>query len=268
MPIFKTNDGSGLYYETHGFEKSNPVVVFLNGVTQTTANWAFQVKHFKARFRVVTYDARAQGKSVIGSRGLSLENHARDLCELLDHLGVDKANLVGMSLGGRVALAMAADHPGRVERLVTCGVGARPAQSGVGIAMTWLETLRRDGLEAMVKSAIPSVFGAAFLREREMILNIISSAIVRQNHAEAVEAQLQAVPGLTNNAELAARCACPSLVITGDEDPMATPGEADELAGLLGGRREEIPGVGHSIPAEVPEMFNHMVLAFLTADRV
>ncbi len=127
MPIFKTDDGSSLFYEIHGFEKSNPVVVFLNGVTQTTANWAFQVKHFKPRFRVVTYDARAQGQSDIGSRELSLENHARELCALLDHLGLGKANLVGMSLGGRVGLGLAADMPERVERLVTCGVGARLA---------------------------------------------------------------------------------------------------------------------------------------------
>ncbi len=267
MPIFNTNDGSGLFYEIHGFEQSNPVVVFLNGVTQTTANWAFQVKHFKSRFRVVTYDARAQGQSDIGSRELSLENHVQDLCALLDHLDVDKANLVGMSLGGRVGLALAANMPERVERLATCGVGARPAETVVRILRTWLETIQRDGLDAMVKMAIPSVFGKTFLQEREMILNIIIGAIVRQNKKEAVEAQLRAVPGLTSNAELAARCVCPMLAITGAEDPMAVRTEARELAELTGGRHQEVALAGHSIPAEVPGLFNNHALAFLDEGR-
>ncbi|MCP4688969.1 MAG: hypothetical protein GY859_13025, partial [Desulfobacterales bacterium] len=132
----------------------------------------------------------------------------------------------------------------------------------------WLETIQRDGLDAMVKMAIPTVFGKTFLQEREMILNIIIGAIVRQNKKEAVEAQLRAVPGLTSNAELAARCVCPMLAITGAEDPMAVRAEARELAELSGGRHQEVALAGHSIPAEVPELFNNHVLAFLDEGRV
>ena len=67
---FKTSDSTNIYYETHGFESSGPAVIFLNGTMQTTFNWRPHARVFKDSFRVILYDARAQGQSELGEKNL------------------------------------------------------------------------------------------------------------------------------------------------------------------------------------------------------
>ncbi len=122
---FKTNDGCQIYYETHGFESSKPTVVFLNGTMQTTFNWRPHARFFKDSFSIILYDARAQGKSELGKKKLSLDLHVKDLLELLHHLKIEKARFVGVSHGSYIALSLASRIPDVVDRLVLCSVGAK-----------------------------------------------------------------------------------------------------------------------------------------------
>jgi len=261
---FKTIDNTGIYYETDGFESSKPVVVFLNGTMQTTFNWRPHSRIFKDRFRVVMYDARAQGKSDIGEQRLSLDLHVQDLSELLHHLKIKKAHFVGLSHGAYVSLSLAFQLPQVVDRLVLCSVGAKITDQAKTIVKSWLEILQWGGLRSLAWAVLPIVFGEVFLKQNKRIIDKMVEAIVVRNNKDALIAQLKAINKYPSPGSLAKKINCPALIISGSQDRLVNTEGAKELADLCRGRHEEISGVGHSIPAETPELFNKIVLKFLS----
>jgi len=266
MPYFTTKDACRLYYEMQGLAPWKPVVVFLNGTLQDTRYWKPQTHALKEHFQVLRYDARAQGQSDLGQKGLTLESHAADLAGLLDHLGVDKAHLVGLSHGARVALAFASVSPQRVARLVLCSISAETTCRARLIVNSWLQVLKRSGLEAMVWVCLPLVLGEAFLKKKERILDAIVKSIVASNAEEAVIAQLEALAAYPSFSQIAKNIHAPCLIISASDDPLVTEEGARDLAGLCRGHHEHIVGIGHSIAAEAPGWFNKTLLAFLSSD--
>jgi 3-oxoadipate enol-lactonase len=261
---FKTNDGCKIYYETHGFESSKPAVVFLNGTMQNTYNWRPHVRIFKNCFRVILYDARAQGQSELGKKKLSLGLHVKDLFKLLHHLKIKKAHLAGMSHGAYVALAFASSFPNFVGRLVLCSAGLKTSDTIKNMIRSWLEILKRDGLEALARIVLPVAFAEEFLKTNKKITDKMIEAIVLRNRKVSLIAQFEAMNHYPSFPLSAKKLKCPALVISGSQDQLVNLKEAKELADLCRGRHEEIPDVGHSIPAEAPELFSKVVLKFLT----
>jgi len=263
MPYFKTKDGCSLFYQTERFETSGPVVVFLNGTLQTTVYWKALATRLRNTFRVLMYDARGQGQSGFGEQVLSLEMHAADLVALLRHVEVKKAHLVGVSHGAKVALACAAYSPDMVDRMVLCSVGAQLTSRAKLIIRSWLDVLKRSGLETMVKVALPVVFGEAFLASQARVIPAMAQAIVQRNNEAWLTAHLEAMNDYPPLAEIARGLRNPCLVISGSDDPLVGEEEAGQLAALCNGRHVRITGAGHSVPAEAPDVFSDMVSEFL-----
>jgi pimeloyl-ACP methyl ester carboxylesterase len=263
MPYFDTEDGCSLYYETEAFASSRPIVVFLNGAMQTTVYWRTLASMFKDRFRVLMYDARAQGQSDLGEQELSLDVHAADLAALLEHIGIERVHLVGLSLGAKVALAYAARSPEGVDRLVLCSISEALGFRARLIIRSWLEILTHSGLEAMAWVALPVTFGEDFLKRNKRMLDSIVRGIVTRNRREALSAQLKAVMTCPPVSEIIRNIHSPCLVISGSDDPLVTQDGARQLAALCNGRHEHISGVGHSVPAEAPELFREIITEFL-----
>ena len=263
MPYFNTSDGCKLYYKTHDCDTSKPTVTFLNGTTQTAVYWEAHRNVFIDCFRLLMYDARAQGKSDLGKKELSLQVHGADLAALFDHLAVGKSHLVGLSHGAQVALAFCAQFPERVNRLVLCSLGARPSNHAQAIVKSWIDTLKKSGLEAMVRKALPMVFGEKYRVENKRILSMMVNAIVVRNRPDALIAHLEALPRYPSPLQLAKEITSPTLVISGADDPLVSKESAGELTEAVKGRHREVPGVGHTVPAEAPQTFNNLVLDFL-----
>ena len=264
MSYFKTNDGCKIFYETHGLESSKPVVVFLNGTMQTTFNWRPHARVFKDSFRVILYDARAQGQSELGKKILSLDLHVKDLSELLHHLEIKKAHLAGLSHGAYVALTFASRLPDFVGRLVLCSISAEKSAQTKIIVKSWLEILKRCDLKAVAWAAIPIVFGEKFLKQNYKMADNMAEAIAARNCKDALIEHFQAMTRYPALARSAKNINCPALVISGSQDHLVNPKEARQLADLYRGRYEEISGAGHSVPAETPDLFNKIVLKFLS----
>jgi len=218
---------------------------------------------FKDRFRVLMYDARAQGQSDIGEQALSLDLHAGDLAALLQHVEVERAHLVGFSHGAKVALVCAARFPGLVDRLVLCSVSTALSSRARLMMRSWLEILKNAGLEAMAWVALPVVFGEEFLAKQKRILPTIVKAITTRNSEEALVAQLEAMSNYPPLSEIAQDVQSSCLVVSGSDDLLVTEEGAGQLASLCNGRHERIVGAGHSVPAEVPELFGEIVSEFL-----
>jgi pimeloyl-ACP methyl ester carboxylesterase len=263
MPYFNTSDDCKLYYKTYDMDTSKSALVFLNGTTQTAVYWEAHCKVFIDRFRLLMYDARAQGKSDLGKKKLSLQSHVTDLGELFDHLAVEKSHLVGLSHGAQVALAFSAQIPERVNRLVLCSLGAKPSDHSKASVQSWLETLKKSGLEAMVRKTLPMVCGEKYLAENKRILSMIVNAIVARNRPEALMAHLEALTRYPPPLQLAKKITSPTLVISGTDDPLVSKESAGEIAQAVNGRCELIAGIGHSVPAEAPQTFNEIVFDFL-----
>ena len=263
MPHFTTEDGCRLFYETHGFDSAKPVAVFLNGTMQSTLYWTVQCAALKERFRTITYDARAQGQSELGKKDLTLKCHTEDLKALLECLNVEKANLIGLSHGAKVALAYAAAETECVAGLVLCGVSASmKCRTGLFVK-SWLEILKHAGFETMIWASLPVLFGEGFLEKKEGILPSIVKAAIKRNSKEALVAHLEAITDYPPLSQIAGSLGIPTLVISGSRDPFVTEQGAKQLATLCGGRHEHLDGIGHCIPMEVPELFNEILLEFL-----
>jgi 3-oxoadipate enol-lactonase len=264
VPYFTTKDACKIFYRTYGIEASNSVVIFLNGITQTTLYWGGLVPTFSKHFGLLCYDARAQGQSDLGNKPISLKLHVADLKDLLEYLSVEKAHLVGISHGAWVALAFTAEFPEMVDHLVLCSLSAKTNDRSRTIVRSWLEILRLSGLEAMAWAALPTVFGNSFLNQHKKILDKIVEAVVLRNSRKPLIAQLEAVVRYPSPGSITENLNQPTLVISGAEDPVIDPGDVRRLADLCKARNEELSGIGHSIPAEAPRVFEKIVLDFLS----
>lgn len=263
MSYFTTSDNCRIFYETKGFGSQKPVVVFLNGTAQTTLNWWPLANALKNRFQVLMYDARAQGCSDLGELSLSLELHAKDLSDLLNHLGVATVCLVGVSHGAHLALAMASSFLQRVDRMILCGIGADFTPRARVVIKAWRRILALGGVEALAWTMLPLVFGRTFLKNYEKKFGMIVKTIVRRNREKALAAHFEALKSYPAPALMAKGLETPALIISGEEDPFAPREKVKKLAGLCRGRHIRIPGAGHSVPVEMPELFAETAIEFL-----
>lgn len=263
MAYFRTQDGCSLYYETIGFELARPVVIFLNGTLQTTMYWKVIAAALKPRFRSLLYDARGQGESELGQSPLALDLHLKDLEALVRHLGLGPVCLVGLSHGALLAYAMACRQPGAVSRLVMCSIGVRASMRARLIVRSWLKIVDSRGIEALVSAAMPHVFGEGFLVSNRKHLDRIEKAIIRRNRAASLAAHLAAIGAYPSLRSMLQKLDSPALVMCGSDDSLVSVSGAAEVAAKCGGRHLVIEGVGHSIPAEAPELFLDAVSRFL-----
>jgi 3-oxoadipate enol-lactonase len=263
MPSFETRDGLSLYYEAAGLENEATPVVFLNGMTQTTRHWASHVRVLREAVPVITFDARGQGKSDPPREVPALSVHADDVAALLDHLSLGEVDIVGFSHGARVALGVATDHPRRVRRLVLCSATAEPTALARTIVRSWGEILSLGGLEALSWASLTSIVGPHFLEQNERLLNNIVKASVDRNSEEGVALLLQGLAEFPPLSDIAGTIGAPTLVISGDSDPLVTVEGARKLARLCGGEHRLVEKCGHTIPIEEPEIFRDVVVGFL-----
>lgn len=252
MPKTSVN-GIDINYEVHG--EGYPVV-FLHGFVGTVDMWRPQVGAISKEYRFITYDARGHGDS--GSPHSADEYSAdivvEDLRQLLDFLGVAKAVIGGLSMGGYESLRFYLTHPGRVTALVLMDTGPgyrNPARREEWNAQQERQaaTLETSGLEEFAARA-PTYTS----RERILSLNPVGLA----NMARKVVAQHDSWV-----MENLSTVAVPTLILVGERDtPFLAASEYMERV-IPGARRSVIPDAGHAANQDNPEAFNGAVLEFL-----
>lgn len=262
MPFFTAGDGCRLYYIFPEHDPDSPVVVFLNGLAQTTTYWHGQAAIFSDGYRVLRYDARAQGRSDTGSLPLSPEKHVADLNALFNHLGIASADLVGLSHGAYVATSYAATHPDRVNKLVVCSLRAgRYGDSD--IVERWRCKLTGEGLEAFAVDVITTATGRTFRTKHAKLIKMMAKAVAARNSAAGLAKQLDAMRVYPPASEPAARVKAATLVISGEEDRIVPAGDAFILADRMNATLQRVPEAGHSLPIEAPDSFNSLLFNFL-----
>ncbi|MCX7750276.1 MAG: alpha/beta hydrolase [Candidatus Bipolaricaulota bacterium] len=254
--------GATLYYETHGWEGDADVVALLNGVLMSTAGWAAQIRPVSARYRLLLHDGRGMWKSEHPPGPYSLELHADDLVGLLDHLGVERAHLAGISYGAEIALTCALRHPDRVASLFLSSAVACPDPLLRAQIESWAAAAEREDPELLWHLVFAASFSRRWIEEhpgeREAGARRYASLDFRAA-AELFRAFLR-----YDVSEELGRVRVPTLVLVGEEDALKPPRHAEALArGIRGAEFLVVPGAGHALCLERPGEFNTVLLGFL-----
>lgn len=239
-----------------------PALLLLHPFPFDRAFWARATPAFVgAGLRVIAPDLRGFGASQTSDATWTLVDQAQDVLGLLDQLSVSHAHVLGLSMGGYVALALAALQPQRLLSLVLAHTKAtadtEQAKTGRGQA---IQTVQTRGVDVFADGMLDKLLAPQATPE----LRVCVRALMNQP-APTVVSALQALRDRPDRQAELSRIAVPSLVLTGAEDGISTPEENRALAHQLpNAELEIISGAGHLSPWETPEVFASRVLRFVT----
>lgn len=266
--------GTRLWVEESGAPDA-PALLLVMGAQASGLGWPDElVELLAARFRVIRYDHRDTGRSTwtFDEQPYPLTALAGDAVRVLDALGVERAHLVGMSLGGMLVQLIVADRPERVLSATLIGTGAlssvpyehpdgtrTPTEElpGVspGLLEMWARPVEDRGPEAELERRVEHwrvlggdriPFDAAYAREQE------SRIIAHTGHHHAGTAHARADASGMDRTEALARTRVPILVVSAPAEPVYPPPHAHHIAQAVhGARLVAIAGMGHALPREV-----------------
>jgi 3-oxoadipate enol-lactonase len=256
-------NGVELHYVEAG---SGDPLLLIMGFGGDHLAWAFQVPVFSERYRVITFDNRGAGQSSVPDVPYTTRMMADDAVGLLDALEIERAHVLGVSMGGMIAQELAMNHPRRVRSLQLHCTYARPDAYMLALMETWRAVRAKATLEEWMRTVALWLFSPKTYRERpEFIETIIQTALASPHPFTAMGflRQGDAVRSHDALARLSA-LACPTLVSVAEDDVLVPPRFARELAAAIpGAALRLIDGAGHAYFWERPDIFNAMCLDFV-----
>lgn len=269
MPFATTDDGVRLYVEEAG--RGTPVL-FIHEFAGDHRSWEPQVRHLQRRYRCVTYNARGYPPSDVPTdpTSYSQERAVADAIAVLDHLGLQQAHVVGLSMGGFCALHLGLRHPARAYSLVVagCGYGSSPQH--------------RDSFRAETE-ALAAAYETESSRQVAQRYALGPARVQLQNkdpraweefrrclaeHSSVGAALTQRGvqlrrPSLYDLREELRRLELPTLIVTGDEDEGSLDVDLRLKRTVASSALAVLPRTGHACNLEEPELFNQLVSDFL-----
>jgi len=253
----------GTVFETAG---EGPPVVLVHGLGMNLRMWDWPWPALAGRFQAVRYDLLGHGESDKPRDGYSLTRFADQTAALMDGLGLDRAALVGFSLGGMIVSAFALARPERVSALAILNSSYDRTEDERAAVLKRVEQAARDGPKATVEAALTRWFTPGFGARHPEVLARVERWILA-NDPEVYPKIYRVLAEC--DGELAGKIAAiraPTLVMTGGDDHGNSPDMARHMAALIPGARCEIlPGLRHMALAEDPEGVTAPLVDFLDA---
>ena len=257
-------NGSALRVRCDG-ERSRPTVVLSNSLGTDLSMWDAQAAVLATRFHVVRYDTRGHGGSV-GTSGAPSGPYTigllgRDVLALLDHLDIERAHFVGLSMGGVIGQWLGAHAPGRLHKLVLANTASR-----IGTPDGWrarAAAVRADGMHDIAAGAPGRWFTPEFVARQPVVVGTMQKTLrglPPEGYAACCEAL--AAADLTEDIR---RVRAPTLVLAGALDPVTTVVDAQALAGAIEGATVATLPASHLSNIEAPDRFTDAVSTFLLA---
>lgn len=269
MPAITTGDGVRLYYEETG--RGTPVL-FVHEFLGDCRSWAGQVRHFSQHHRCIAYNARGYPPSDVPTMAedYSFEHQRAGILAVLDGLGIDRAHVVGLSMGAFAAFYFGMQWPERVFSLTLAGIGSgsMPASRAQfrQESEARAERLLAEGFEGQAESLCVSPTrvqlqnknprGFADFVEQVKQHSAIGSALTLKGYQARR-------PALEDFAEQMATCTLPTLIICGDEDEPCLDASLMLKRAMPSSGLAVMPGTGHACNLEEPELFNLLCERFL-----
>ena len=257
MPLAKLN-GININYKVEG--QGEPLVMIM-GFTANRSNWMPQIPFFKRFYRVITFDNRGVGKSDKPRGPYSTKMMADDTVRLMDHLGVEKAHIMGVSMGGMIAQELAINYPQRVMKLVlACTYACQDETSGDTPEQAKLSQLTPEKMvSAMIGLAVNKplyrfIFGLLARIQFKFMGASGWVGVAGQREACRKHDTLERLPLIT----------APTLVIVGTKDRTIKPISSEVIASKIpNAKLVKVEGGSHTFSLEMKNVFNREVLNFL-----
>lgn len=254
-------NGTKLYYEVAG---SGPVVVLIHGGAVDSRAWDDQFSEFAKQFTVIRYDLRGSGQSASPVKPFS---NTEDLYQLLQHLQVAKASLVGISRGGGMAFDFALDHPEMVASLVLISSNlSNVPKAYEDMFERTTEVGKKEGAAAAARVwGLDPYQGPQRKEAVPGVLKIIEENVVRFRHIDGSPAVRQLASSDKPRSERLTEIHVPTLLVFGEKDNVDARANYERWAkGIPGAKRVTFPRAAHLVPIDQPAEFNRTVLDFLS----
>ncbi|MEA2513351.1 MAG: hypothetical protein QOJ59_2838 [Thermomicrobiales bacterium] len=235
-------NGVDIYYEVYG--QGDPVFLLHGGLANGTY-YAYQIPVLAAKYQLIVMDSRGHGRSSFDEQPISYELMASDVLGLMDHLGIQKADIVGWSDGGIIGLEIAIHNPDRLNKVVAYGANFDPTgvRLDVGTNARFNAFIERAAEDYQTLSPHPE-------RWDEFLNNISNMWATQPNYTED---QLKAIT-------------TPFLILDGAEEEAIDLNQTKLMALLIPGAELNLmPGTGHFAMFEKPDEFNQIVLDYLAS---
>jgi len=252
-----------MFYQDVG--DGEPLVLIMGFGGDTTA-WALQMADFPARHRVIAFDNRGVGRSDAPDHPYTTRMMAGDALGLMDALGVDRAHVLGVSMGGMIAQELALARPDRVRSLHLACTFARPDAYMLALNAAWREMRLGLRRESTLRALALWLFSPTTYAERpDFIEALLQNSLanpypqslagfLRQGEAVAAHDALERLPAIR----------CPTLVSVAEDDILVPPRFSRELVSRVrGAELQLVPGAGHGYFLERPDLFNALSLDFI-----
>ncbi len=256
---FTRLSGLTVHFRQEGPEGA-PALVFINSLGCDLRIWDAVVPEFTSRFRVLRYDKRGHGLSDAPTGPYSIGQLAGDLLRLLNHVDIQEATLIGISVGGQIALEFAVRYPEQVNALVLCDTAPK-----LGTRADWDERIaavEKNGLEQMAEAILARWFAPGFASRRPAAYRGYANMLGRMPvHGYTATCAALREADLRQSLDAVQR---KSLVICGEEDRAVSPEVCRQLAETLGPAAFKlIPGSGHLPCIEQPAALAEAIDLFL-----
>ena len=252
-------NGVLLHYRLAG-PAGAPVLALVNSLGTDARIWDGVIARLSPRYRILSYDKRGHGLSDTPSGDYALDDHIDDLTGLLDHLGIDKLALAGVSVGGLIAQGFALRARDRLAALILCDTAPK-----VGDAAGWnarIDTVRKDGLAAIADMVMDRWFSPGFQQQRTNELALWRNLFLRSDpKGYAATCATLRDTDLTTDIS---RIVTPTLVVAGEADRSTPPDLVRACATAIAGARfQTMPDVGHIPSIEQPAELAALIEGFL-----
>ena len=257
MPYI-TNSSVRTYYEEHG---SGQPVVFLHGFTLDRRMWRDQIPFLSNHFRLIIQDARGHGLSDTPQSGYSRPDRISDVIALIDHLGLPKVHLVGLSMGGSTAIGLALKHQERLLSMTLVDTGAAGFHIGKKIVRID-DIVRNKGLEAGKREWLRMTL-MWYKGKRAIHADLMTSMVNEHSGAIWTDPMRGKYPPSPPDLDAVHTISVPTCIFVGEKDAAFLPLAKKLHQRIAGSIYHEYADIGHMLNIESPDRFNHDLKAFL-----
>lgn len=259
--IVSINDAN-IYYEVYG--EGHPLIL-ISGYACDHQIWLPILNKLKKHFKVILFDNQGVGLTTDNGKDLSIDLMSQDVISLMDKLNIERAHLIGHSMGGNIAANIAINYPTRLSKLILLTTSAKWRQATVQ-GMQSLLSLRQAGtdMETLVKAVMPWLFGEKFLSDERNVHAYIQSALSNSNPQSVINQsrQFNAVTNFDIRGELG-KIKSETLVVYASEDLLSLPYESEFLSSNIPKGKLINLDCAHCVQIECPHELSKAILDFL-----